>query len=665
MDILDRINKENDIKQIDAADLPELATEIRAFIIDSVSRTGGHLASNLGAVELTMALHRCMNLPEDKIIFDVGHQSYTHKILTGRKNEFYKLRQFGGISGFPKASESACDAFNTGHSSTSISAALGMAKARELKGTDERIAVVIGDGSMTGGMVFEALDQLSLLKSGCLIVLNDNEMSISENVGGLSSSLSRFRVGKSYNELKSNVENALLDIPSVGRKMAKGIKKSKDSIKNLFVPGTIFGDMGITYVGPIDGHDIEAMTEIFEDAFELNRPVIVHVKTKKGKGYKIAERYPEHFHGVGPFDVNTGHALNKKKGMCYTDIFSRKLVELGKKNKDIVAITAAMSRGTGVRAFQKAFPDRSFDVGIAEQHALTFAAGLAKSGLIPFVAIYSSFLQRGYDQLLHDVCLQKLHVIVMVDRSGIVGEDGETHSGIYDTAYLRSIPNLTVIAPKGARELELAMEYALEYDGPVAIKYPKGPAFTGLDDKNVQFVEGRSEVVNFSSQTGETDVKSLAIIAVGNMVETAVTIRDRIKAEKNYEPELINLRFINPLDKERIQETIRDFDVIAVIEESISRGSIGEAVGYEMAKLGVRSDAASLNMNSTEKDAGASTEEYLAKKSSEAQHSKSIDTKLLHFCINQETLQHGSVARIRETIGLDVDSIYESILKNI
>ncbi len=649
MKFLDKIDKENDIKKIDSADLPALAGEIRQFLLENVSKTGGHLASNLGAVELTMALHRCMNLPEDKIIFDVGHQSYTHKILTGRKNEFYKLRQFGGMSGFPKASESDTDAFNTGHSSTSVSAALGLAKARDLKGTDEKIAVVIGDGSMTGGMVFEALDQLSLLKSSFLIVLNDNEMSISHNVGGLSSSLSRFRVGKSYNELKSNVENALLDIPSVGLKMAKGIKKSKDSLKNLLVPGTIFGDMGLTYVGPIDGHDIPSMVEIFEDAFALNRPVIVHVKTVKGKGYKIAERYPEHFHGLGPFDPETGHALYPKKAPSYTDIFSRKLLSIGNKNKDVVAITAAMSRGTGVRAFQKAFPERAFDVGIAEQHALTFAAGLAKGGMIPFVAIYSSFLQRGYDQLLHDVCLQKLHVIVMIDRSGIVGEDGETHNGIYDTAYLRSIPNLTIIAPKGAKELEEAMDFAIEYDGPVAIKYPKGAAYTGLDEVNQKFIEGRSEVVNFSTQVGEVHLKKLAIIAVGNMVKTAVNVRDRIKENYNYEPEVINLRFINPLDIERIRETIRDFDVIAVMEESVKRGSIGEAVGYEMAQLGIQT------VENQEEKSGLNTE---ADKKEET-------TRLLHFCIEEETVQHGSVSRLKEALGLDEDSIYNKIISVI
>ena len=626
MKLLNKINKENDIKKISKNDLDKLAGEIREFLLENVSKTGGHLASNLGAVELTIALHRCLNLPEDKVIFDVGHQSYTHKILTGRKDEFYKLRQFGGISGFPKSSESECDAFNTGHSSTSISAALGMAKARELRGSNEKICAVIGDGSMTGGMVFEALDQMTSLNSNCLIILNDNEMSISKNVGGLSSSLSKFRVGKQYNELKSSVENALKDIPAVGKTMAKGIKKSKDSIKNLIVPGTIFGDMGITYVGPIDGHDIDAMTEIFESAFKLNRPVIVHIKTVKGKGYKFAERYPEHFHGVGPFDVETGKSLKVKEKPSYTDVFAKKLISLGGKNDKIVAITAAMAYGTGIRSFQKRFPHRTFDVGIAEQHAITFAAGLAKGGYIPVVAIYSSFLQRGYDQLLHDVALQNLHVIIMIDRSGIVGEDGETHSGIYDTAYLRSIPKLTVIAPKGSKELEAAMDYAVKADGPVCIKYPKGDAYTGMDDKNVKFVEGKSEIINFSSQKGETKCKKVAIMAVGNMVRTAAEVRDRIKEETNYEPELINVRFINPIDKERIRETIKDFEVIAVMEEAVRRGSVGEVVGYEMAQLGAQS-------------------------------------KLLHFCIEEETVQHGSVARVKESLGLDAESIYNKMIK--
>lgn len=628
MGLLDKIKKENDIKNLDMDDMPELASEIRSFLIESVSKTGGHLASNLGAVELTMALHRCMDFPKDKIVFDVGHQSYTHKILTGRKEEFYKLRQYGGISGFPKTSESPSDAFNTGHSSTSISAAIGMVQARILSGTDEKVCAVIGDGSMTGGMAFEALDQLSQLKSSCLIVLNDNEMSISQNVGGLSGTLSKIRVGKSYNEFKSSVENVLMDIPGVGQKVAKGIKRSKDSIKNMLVPGTIFGDMGITYLGPIDGHDTEKMVEIFSDAFKLDRPVIVHIKTKKGKGYKFAEKYPEFFHGVGAFNIENGHTIAEKTAPSYTDIFSKKLVQMGKENDKIVAITAAMAKGTGVRAFQKIFPDRCYDVGIAEQHALTFAAGLATGGYIPVVALYSSFLQRGYDQLLHDICLQKLHVIVMIDRSGIVGEDGETHMGIYDTSYLRSIPNLTVIAPRGAKDLEDAMEYAVNFDGPVAIKYPKGIAYSEMDNRSFKYIQGKAEVINFSSQIGDAKCKTVALFAVGDMVRVAKEVRDRIKEASGYEPELINARFICPLDNERIKDIIDKFDYIAVIEETIKRGSVGEAVAYDIA-------------------------------------SSDSSIKLLHYAINCESVKHGSQRKLREVCGLDADSIYEDIIKKI
>ena len=628
MSLLDHIKKENDIKKMNMEDMPELAHEIREFLIENISKTGGHLASNLGAVELTIALHRCLDLPKDKIIFDVGHQSYTHKILTGRKDEFYKLRQFGGMSGFPKTSESEADAFNTGHSSTSISAAIGMVEARELRGTDEKICAVIGDGSLTGGMAFEALDQISQLDSSCLVVLNDNEMSISQNVGGLSSALSKIRIGKAYNELKSGVENMLLEIPSVGYKVAKGIKKSKDSIKNLFVPGTIFGDMGITYIGPIDGHDTEKMVEIFSSALKLDRPVIVHIKTKKGKGYKYAERYPEHFHGVGPFNPETGKSVGTKKAPSYTEVFSDKLVDMGKKSDKVVAITAAMSKGTGVKAFQKEFPDRTFDVGIAEQHALTFAAGLAAGGYVPFVALYSSFLQRGYDQLLHDICLQKLHVVIMIDRSGIVGEDGETHMGIYDTSFLRSVPNLTVIAPRGAKDLEDAMDYALECDGPVAIKYPKGVAYTEMDDRNFKYIMGKAEVINFSSQIGEQKCKTVALLAVGNMVSTAKEVRDKIKDETSYEPELVSVRFINPIDTDRVKDTIKKFDYVAVIEETIKRGSFGEAVAYEIAE----SDSS---------------------------------CKLLHYCIKSETVQHGSIRKLKELCGLDADSIYKDIMKHL
>ena len=415
MKLLDRINKPNDIKQLSRKELKPLAQEIREFLIEKVSHTGGHLASNLGCVEITMALHRIMDFPEDKIIWDVGHQSYVHKILTGRKNEFDTLRQFGGLSGFPKTSESDCDAFNTGHSSTSMSAALGMACARDIRGGHERIAAVIGDGSFTGGLVYEALNNMGSKQSGCLIVLNDNEMSIDENVGGMSTYLSRFRVGQAYNEIKGTVEKILLHIPVAGEKLARGVKRSKDSIKQMLVPGMFFEDLGVTYIGPIDGHDIELMSATFEKAFQLDRPIIVHVKTVKGKGYKWSEKHPSYFHGVAPFDVDTGKVITKSRNKTYTGIFGRKLVELAAENKNIVAITAAMAQGTGLAKFAEEYPDRFFDVGIAEEHAVTFAAGLAASGMTPVVAIYSSFLQRAYDQILHDVCLQNLHVVFAIE----------------------------------------------------------------------------------------------------------------------------------------------------------------------------------------------------------------------------------------------------------
>ncbi len=627
MSLLDSINKENDIKKLSPDCMEQLAGEIREFILESVSKNGGHLASNLGAVEITMALHRCMDLPQDKIIYDVGHQSYTHKILTGRKEEFYKLRRFGGMSGFPKKSESDCDAFNTGHSSTSISALVGMAMAKELNGTNEKLCAVIGDGSMTGGMVYEALQQMSQVSTSCLIVLNDNEMSISKNVGGVSKSLSKFRIGRPYNELKSGIEKTLLNIPEVGYKMAKGIKRSKDSLKNLIVPDNMFNDLGVTYIGPIDGHDVNVMTEIFNNAFDLNRPVIVHVKTKKGKGYRLAERYPEHFHGVGPFNPETGRSLKVKTAATNTDVFARSLIEIGTKNEKVVAITAAMAHGTGIRAFQKVFPDRTFDVGIAEQHALTFAAGLASSGCIPVVALYSSFLQRAYDQLLHDICLQKLHVVICIDRSGIVGEDGETHMGIYDTSYLREMPGLEIIAPKGEKELEDAMDYAVNTaTGPVAIKYTKGVAYSDLNDKNVQFLSGHSEVINFEKTVGNKNLKSIALLAVGSMVETAVKVRDKISSEYDYEPELINLRFIKPLDLDRIRETMNGFDLVCILEENVRRGSVGEEIGYIKATEGLSAD-------------------------------------IMHFCIDTETVQQGAVSKLKEELGLDAESIYNKVIE--
>lgn len=620
MSILDRIHQENDIKNIEQNLYQDLAAEIRRFLIDKVSQTGGHLASNLGTVELTMALHLCMDLPSDKIIWDVGHQSYTHKILTGRKSEFDSLRQMDGMSGFPKFCESKTDVFNTGHSSTSISAALGFAKARELTGGSEKICAVIGDGSMTGGMVYEALNQMTQLKSGCVIILNDNEMSIGKNVGGISKALNKIRVGAAYNGFKTNIENALLNIPDVGYKMAKGIKRSKDSIKNLLVPGMFFEEMGITYVGPIDGHNIEEMVDTFTRAFRLNKPIIVHVKTVKGKGYRYAERYPEHFHGVEPFDVNTGKSLNGKRGPSYTDVFAKKLLELGAEHDNLVAITAAMANGTGISTFQKKFPRRTFDVGIAEQHAVTFAAGLAAAGFVPVVAIYSSFLQRAYDQILHDVCLQNLHVIFAVDRSGLVGADGETHQGIYDTGYLSQMPNMTVIAPKNDRELEAAMEYAMEKEGPVAVKYSRGEAYTGLSERQAVFEQGRSELVS--------DGAGIAIIACGNMMETAVSVRDKLAAEAGITPVLINARFIKPMDCDMLRYYGARCEAVAVLEECTAAGSYGERAAAVLQESGSKA-------------------------------------RFLHFCIKQESVKHGDVASLRHALGLDADTICAKITEAI
>ncbi|MDO5155429.1 MAG: 1-deoxy-D-xylulose-5-phosphate synthase [Eubacteriales bacterium] len=569
MKLLNNINEVNDIKQFDDEDWPDLASEIREFLITNISKTGGHLASNLGCVELTMALHLVLDLPKDKIIWDVGHQSYTHKILTGRKDGFLQLRQFGGMSGFPKACESETDVFDTGHSSTSISAAIGMAKACELKGEDKTIVAVIGDGSFTGGLAFEALNNLGRLKSSCLIVLNDNEMSIDENVGGMSTYLNKFRVGKAYNETKMNVEKRLMNIPGIGEGLTRVIKRGKDSIKELLVPGMFFEDLGITYIGPIDGHNIGQMVDTFEDAIKLKRPVVVHVKTQKGRGYRYAERHPQYFHGVSPFDVETGKVIEKQKKMTNTGVFSRKMLALGEQYPNLVAITAAMASGTGLEKFSKEYPNRFFDVGIAEQHAVVFAAGLAKEGMIPVVAVYSSFLQRAYDQILHDVCLQNLHVVFAIDRSGLVGQDGATHQGIFDDAYLTNIPNMTVIAPKNRYELTKAMEYAMQYNGPIAIKYGRGDAFYGLKDSLEPFVYGKSEMIY--------EGQKVALIAVGNMVEESCTVYERLK-EKGYCPTLVNARFVKPLDTEMLDDIAKHHELIVTVEEQVYQGSFGQAV---------------------------------------------------------------------------------------
>ena len=615
MNILDKINKENDIKNIDSEELPRLAEEIREFLVSHVSETGGHLAPNLGCVELTMALHRVLNFPEDKLIWDVGHQSYVHKILTGRKDEMGSLRQFGGMSGFPKTSESPCDAFNTGHSSTSISAALGMACARSIKGTHENIAAVIGDGSFTGGMVYEAMNNMADIKTSCLVVLNDNNMSIDQNVGGMSTYLSKLSVGQQYNDFKGNVEKVLMKIPVAGERLAKGLKKSKDSIKQILVPGMFFEELGVTYIGPIDGHDIETMEATFRKALKLDRPILVHVKTVKGKGYVHAERHPSYFHGVEPFDIRTGHVIKEKKTMSNTGVFARKLIELGRTDDRIVAITAAMGKGTGVSAFAEEFPERAFDVGIDEEHAVTFAAGLAASELVPVVAIYSSFLQRAYDQILHDVCLQNLHVIFAIDRSGLVGADGDTHQGIFDTAFLSHIPNMTVIAPKNRYELTKAMEWAVGYDGPVAIKYSRGDAYYGLSEYNVPFEKGKSEIIHRG--------RGLAIMAVGNMVQEAEKIYNRYISEGD-DVTFVNARFLKPLDTELIDDLSHDHDRIVVIEEGIKRGGYGSAV-----------------------------EEYVEE--------HGLPVKVMTCAIDDRFVPQGTVSELRRMLGLDADSIYDRI----
>ncbi|MBQ3514459.1 MAG: 1-deoxy-D-xylulose-5-phosphate synthase [Lachnospiraceae bacterium] len=577
--MLEQIKEPNDIKKIKPDSYGLLAEEIRSFLLEHVSQSGGHLASNLGVVELTMALHLAMEFPNDKLIFDVGHQSYTHKILTGRKEQFVTLRQLDGMSGFPKTHESPCDIFNTGHSSTSISAALGFAKARDIKGTKERIVAVIGDGALTGGMAFEALNNMANLKSNCVIVLNDNEMSISENVGAMSKYLSDVRVGKAYNEFKVGVEKTLRKIPKVGDNLAKTVKRSKDSIKQLFVPGMFFEDMGITYVGPIDGHDIEGMVETFRDAFLLERPILVHVMTKKGKGYRYAEKYPSHFHGVEPFEIETGKTKATKKQPSYTGVFAKKMLDFGEKYPNLVAITAAMPDGTGLQKFKEAFPERFFDVGIAEEHAVTFAAGLAAAGMKPVVAIYSSFLQRAYDQILHDVCLQNLPVVFAVDRSGLVGADGETHQGIFDTAYLNSIPNLTVLTPKNKPEMKAMLDFAMEFQAPVAIKYPRGEASLVLSEQVDEICYGKSEVI----EQGE----EVAILSVGNMMDTALGVQELLK-EEGILPTLVNVRFIKPFDEELLMELTKKHSLIVTIEEVIHQGSFGQSVSSFYMEQGVK-----------------------------------------------------------------------------
>ena len=567
--VLEKIQKENDIKKLTPEELELLKDEIRQFLIESISVTGGHLASNLGVVELTMALHLCFDLPKDKIVWDVGHQSYTHKILTGRKDGFSSLRQYGGMSGFPKTDESNCDCFNTGHSSTSISAGLGLATARQVTGEDYHVVSVIGDGALTGGMAYEALNNASSVKGNFIIVLNDNNMSISENVGGISQYLSGFRTADAYRDFKNNVMNSLNHIPIYGERMVKHIRNTKSSIKQLFIPGMFFEEMGIIYLGPVDGSDINEMCRVFDEAKRVDGPVLVHVLTKKGAGYGPAERYPSRFHGAEPFVIETGLPKNKRTKANYTDVFSTVMKKLGERNPKVVAITAAMAEGTGLRRFHRNFPDRFFDVGIAEAHATTFAAGLAKAGLIPVFAAYSSFLQRAFDQILHDVCIQNLHVIFAIDRAGLVGSDGETHQGIFDISYLSVIPNMTIMAPKNKWELSDMMKFAVAYDGPIALRYPRGAAYDGLKEIRQPIELAKSELIRKGS--------TVAIMALGSMVKTAVDVVKLLEAE-GISATLINSRFAMPFDKEAIKELPAEHSLLVTMEENVQSGGFGEHV---------------------------------------------------------------------------------------
>ena len=566
--ILEKIKEANDVKQLSLSECEQLAQEIRDFLIRSLSETGGHLASNLGVVELTIALHRFLHFPEDKLVWDVGHQAYTHKILTGRKEQFATLRKTGGLSGFPKRKESDCDAFDTGHSSTSISAGLGLVQARDLKGENYQVVSVIGDGALTGGMAYEALNNAAELKKNFIIILNDNEMSITRNVGGMSSYLDHIRMAAPYTELKMGVTNALKKIPKVGDGMVDALHKTKSSIKQLVIPGMLFENMGLTYLGPVDGHDMRQLGKVLQEAKRKQGPVLIHVLTEKGRGYEPAMRHPARFHGAAPYEIETG--LPKSNGNpSYTDIFSTLMRKFGDREPDVVAVSAAMVPGTGLKRFGNMFPERLFDVGIAEEHAVTFAAGLALGGLRPVVAIYSSFLQRAVDQILHDVCMQNLPVVFAVDRAGLVGSDGETHHGCFDLSYLSMMPNMTVMAPKNKWELSDMLKFAIRQKSPVAIRYPRGEAYTGLEDYRAPIEMGKAEILEKG--------KEIAILAVGNMVRTAVQVTENLR-NCGYEPTLVNMRFVKPLDMDLLEILREDHSLIVTMEENVKSGGFGEQV---------------------------------------------------------------------------------------
>ena len=563
-----------------------------------------------------MALHLAFELPQDKMIWDVGHQSYTHKILTGRRAGFDDLRKYGGMSGFPKRKESECDAFDTGHSSTSISAGLGYVAARDIKGEEHSVISIIGDGAMTGGMAYEALNNASRLKSNFIIVLNDNNMSISENVGGMSRYLNGLRTAEAYTGLKKGVEDTLMKIPVQGEKILYQMKKTKSGLKQLFVPGMFFEDMGITYLGPVDGHDIRKLYKTFQEAKRVDHAVLVHVLTKKGKGYGPAEENPSRFHGIVPFDIETGEAKEKSSKDSYTDIFCKVFCDIAKQNDAVVGITAAMADGTGLARFARMFPDRFFDVGIAEEHALTFAAGLAAGGLKPVVAVYSSFLQRAFDQAIHDVCLQNLPVMIAVDRAGLVGSDGETHQGLFDLSFLNMIPNMTILSPKNRWEMADMVRFCADFQYPVALRYPRGAAYEGLSAFRTPIVYGKSEILY--------EEEDIAVIFVGHMAELAVQVRDRLK-EIGYHCSLINARFVKPLDTEMLEALTKDHRLFVTIEENVLSGGFGEQVLHYVSRA-------------------------------------KLDVGVRCIGIPDDYVEHGNVDLLRREVGLDAETIVKQII---
>lgn len=617
-DILNNITNPKDLKKLNYEDKKELAEEIRSYIIDVVSKNGGHLASNLGVVELTIALHSIFDTPKDKIIWDVGHQTYVHKILTGRKNQMKTLRMLDGISGFPKTTESEYDCFNTGHSSTSISAALGMARARDILNENYKVIAVIGDGALTGGMAEEALNDAGASKSNIIVVLNDNEMSISKNVGGISLLLGKMRTKNVYTKANEKVRVRMGNIPKVGNKIVKLTSRIKNSIKQIFISKMYFEDIGYTYLGPVDGNDIEAVEEILEQSKKCKGPVLVHVVTKKGKGYKLAEKNPSKFHGTAPFDKKTGEVL-KAKSKDYSKVFGEKLVEIAKNDNRIVAITAAMADGTGLSEFKKKYPKRFFDVGIAEQHAIGMAAGMAKSGLIPVVPIYSSFYQRAYDQVIHDVCMQNLHVIMCADRAGIVGNDGETHQGLLDMASFSIVPNMTIMAPKDFKELEQMIDFAVNFNGPILIRYPRGGEGNLKLKCNEKIVLGESELLKEGSD--------VTIIAIGKMVEKAVDVADKF-SKIGIDAEIINARFLKPFDENKIIESIEKTKNVITIEDGFIKGGLATTVNELIAKNGI------------------------------------IDVNIKNCGYDDEFVKQGSVQELEQINGLDCNSIVASWVKN-